>query len=135
MTEQQKTQIAKLRQNGDSYKKIADTLGLSVNTIKSFCRNNGLTGKVTPPKADVCLVCGKTLVQTAKRKKRKFCSAKCREKWWNNNRHVGQRRTAIIMKCMHCSREFIAYPREHRKYCSCECYISDRFHGGHHHVG
>ncbi len=38
MTDKQKTQIVKLRAAGYGYGKIAQELGISVNTVKSFCR-------------------------------------------------------------------------------------------------
>ena len=38
MTEEQKEQIKDLRGKGEGYKKIAQYIGLSENTVKSFCR-------------------------------------------------------------------------------------------------
>lgn len=37
MTDNQKAQIIKLRAAGNGYGKIAKTIGISVNTVKSFC--------------------------------------------------------------------------------------------------
>ncbi|WP_314626927.1 RNA polymerase subunit sigma-70, partial [uncultured Selenomonas sp.] len=90
MTEQEKSKIRSLRTEGYGYKKIALAVGISVNTVKSFCRNNELTGNSS---SAVCLACGKPLVQMPKRKQRKFCSAQCREKWWNKNRDKGNKPT------------------------------------------
>lgn len=42
MTEEQKIQIVDLRERGYSYGQIANALNISINTIKSFCRRNGL---------------------------------------------------------------------------------------------
>ena len=44
MNAEQKERIAKLRDNGAGYTEIANATGLPVNTIKTFCRRNGLTG-------------------------------------------------------------------------------------------
>ena len=44
MTSREKQQIAAMRSTGNSYKGIAEKLGLSVNTVKTFCRRNNLTG-------------------------------------------------------------------------------------------
>ena len=44
MTEEQKAGIQKLRTDGYGYTKIAGMLGLSENTVKSFCRRKGLNG-------------------------------------------------------------------------------------------
>ncbi|CRZ33866.1 hypothetical protein DFR55_1529 [Herbinix hemicellulosilytica] len=45
MTKEQKLQIAKHRGDDYGYVKIAHILGISNNTVKSFCRRNHLTGK------------------------------------------------------------------------------------------
>ena len=44
MTDNQKSQIIKLRAAGNGYGKIAQTLGISLNTVKSFCRRNDING-------------------------------------------------------------------------------------------
>ena len=127
MTKEQKQQIHTLRRGGLGYKKIASSMGISVNTVKSFCRNNELTGS---PTSAVCLFCGKPLVQIPKRKQRKFCSIQCRETWWSRNRDKGNKPTGETCRCAHCGRIFSAYRREHRKYCSHACYVAERFQGG-----
>ena len=53
MTDQEKQCIAVMRSAGESYKEIAKTLNLSLNTVQTFCRRNQLTGMrggVTTPK-------------------------------------------------------------------------------------
>ena len=127
MTKEQKQQIHTLRRGGLGYKKIASSMGISVNTVKSFCRNNELTGS---PTSAVCLFCGKPLVQIPKRKQRKFCSVQCREMWWSRNRDKGNKPTGETCRCAYCGRTFSAYRREHRKYCSHACYVAERFQGG-----
>ena len=42
MTNEQKIQIAEMRKLGLGYIKIARNLGISENTVKSFCRRNNL---------------------------------------------------------------------------------------------
>lgn len=42
-----KQKIIDLRNEGVGYKRIADQLGVSLNTVKSFCRSKGLTGNRT----------------------------------------------------------------------------------------
>ena len=127
MTEEQKKQIKDLRGKGEGYKKIAQYIGISVNTVKSFCHNNELTGNSS---SAVCLACGKPLVQMPKRKQRKFCSSEWRETWWSKNRDKGNKPTGETVCCIHCGKAFSAYEREHRKYCSHGCYVAERFQGG-----
>lgn len=49
MNDTQRQQIEKLRAEGLSYGKISDALGLSTNTIKTYCRRHGLGGVVATP--------------------------------------------------------------------------------------
>ena len=45
MTDEQKEQIKVLRQRGMGYIRVAQALGISENTIKSFCRRNKVTAQ------------------------------------------------------------------------------------------
>jgi endogenous inhibitor of DNA gyrase (YacG/DUF329 family) len=140
MTKEQKLQIAKLRTDGYGYSRIAQTLDISVNTVKSFCRRNQLTGKTTVdiPKVQeqvaegkhFCKYCGVSIEQNQGRKEKKFCSDKCRMKWWNNNLDKVKRKAVYEFTCPHCKKHFTVYGNSRRKYCSHECYVIDRFGGG-----
>lgn len=69
MTDNQKTLIQIYREKGMSYKEIADALVLSINTIKTFCKRNGLGGVRTVAAAvdevmvKACEYCGKPVSQ------------------------------------------------------------------------
>lgn len=82
MNDSQRNQIKRLRQDGYSYRRIAQSLGISENTIKTYCRRQGLGGVVSTTKATdgirFCTNCGAAVIQTAGRKEKKFCSDKCR---------------------------------------------------------
>ena len=140
MTKEQKIQIKKLRADGYGYTRVAQALGISVNTVKSFCRRNQLTGKATVEKAKtqvstgerkhLCKYCGVPVVQNPGRKEKKFCSDKCRMKWWNNNLDKVKRKAMYEYICPNCGKSFTVYGNSHRKYCSHECYVADRFGGG-----
>lgn len=130
MTEEQKKQIKDLRMKGVGYKKIAQYIGLSENTVKSFCRRTAMQKQemAAPIKSDsVCECCGKTMAQIPGRKKRRFCSDACRQKWWNRHLHLVQRKAVYRLKCRHCGRDFEVYGNSRRKYCSHACYIAERF--------
>lgn len=80
MTDNQKALIQIYRKKGMSYKKIADALSVSINTIKTFCKRNGLGGVMTvatiPDEVMViaCRCCGKPVSQNPGRKQKRFCS-------------------------------------------------------------
>ena len=140
MTEQQKQQIEKLRRDGYGYIKIAQALGVSQNTVKSYCRRKNLTGSLgtQQPKMGIpsdngdhfCLCCGAPVAQNPGRKQKKFCSDKCRNKWWNSNLDKVNRKANYEFICPHCKKPFTVYGNANRKYCSHECYVADRFGGG-----
>ncbi|MDF2944397.1 MAG: Sigma-70 region 4 type 2 [Herbinix sp.] len=140
MTEEQKVQITKLRANGYGYIRVAQVLGVSENTVKSFCRRNNLTGMAaveaakTQIQADggihLCMCCGLSVEQNPGRKEKKFCSNKCRMKWWNKNLDKVKLKAVYEYICPRCGKSFSVYGNSHRKYCSHECYVATRFGGG-----
>ncbi len=73
-------EICYLRLQGIGYKRIAAELGLSKNTVSSFCTRHNLGGNrnadgtVQHP----CRYCGKDVPQTPHRREKLYCSNKCR---------------------------------------------------------
>ena len=134
MTENQKAQICALRKQGAGYVKIAQQTGISQNTIKSFCRRNNLTAseKADVPAVDsaFCECCGKAILQTEGRKKKRFCSNSCRNKWWNAHLDIVKRKAIYKYQCPNCGKEFEVYGNSRRKYCCHDCYVEHRFGGG-----
>lgn len=135
MTDEQRNQIREYRANGMGYSKIAQALGLSENTVKSFCRRKGLGGvvaftpNVTLTDTNVCECCGAEVIQNPGRKLKRFCSDRCRNKWWNEHLDQVDRRANYEYVCPHCNKPFTVYGNSKRKYCSHSCYIADRFGG------
>ncbi len=131
MTDVQKERITFLRNKGFGYTTIANDMGISKETVKSFCRRNGLAGTMAQDKiADKCRECGKELKQKKGIKRRVFCCKECRVKWWHRHPEKINRRAVYSFVCAYCGKSFTAYGNRHRKYCCHECYISDRFKGG-----
>ena len=134
MTDAQKIQIGKLRGAGLGYKKIAEQMGLSENTVKTYCRRHGLGGNmthlqnVTQNEEHHCLCCGKPVQQIPGRKEKKFCSDKCRMAFWNSHQDEVNKQAYYNLICLHCGKEFESYGNQNRKYCSRDCYVIARFH-------
>ena len=130
MTPDEKSRLTAMRIAGSSYTEIADALGLSKNTVKTFCRRNGLAPEVesTPvddiPAERLCPHCVKPVIQLEGRKEKKFCSDTCRNRWWNSHMDMVKRKAIPT-----CGSAFTAYGNSHRKYCCHVCYIADRFGG------
>lgn len=131
MTDLQKLQIRQLRNEGKSYSKIAAELGVSENTIKSYCRRNKI-GKVAETPV-CCANCNAALEHTAGVKRKRFCSAQCRIAWWNAHPQNVNQKAVYNFTCPVCGTPFTAYGNKKRKYCSHKCYIAFRFKAGDEH--
>ncbi len=124
MTYEQRERITTMRQSGIGYIKIAQALGLSENTVKSFCRRQ--KSVATNEETALCEECGKH-IDISKRGGRRFCSDACRMKWWNKHPKVDMPYTA---NCVCCGKEIQMRRKNERKYCSHRCYIADRYKDG-----
>ena len=76
MTEEQKAQARRLRAEGFGYSRIAAILGVPDNTVKSYCRRQGLTGSMGFEQRDAAqehfyLQCGLPVRQNPGRKEKK----------------------------------------------------------------
>jgi DNA-binding CsgD family transcriptional regulator len=81
MTKEEIEQISALRKQGHGYFSISKAMGISVNTIKSYCKRHGMGGvqkqiAVLPTYERKCLCCGAGIVLIEGRKEKKFCSSK-----------------------------------------------------------
>lgn len=133
MTDEQKRKVTVLRQEGLGYTAIAKRMNLSKDTVKGFCRRNGLAGRRDTgglPEEERCRNCGKALRQTEGIKHRVFCCEECRVKWWHEHPDQIKQRAVYSFTCACCGKLFTAYGNSKRKYCSHECYIRNRFKGG-----
>lgn len=71
MTKQEKQDVLTMREAGYSYAKIAISLNISENTVKSFCRRKRLD-TLGVMGGDMCRQCGKPLIHTKGAKKKSF---------------------------------------------------------------
>ena len=138
MNDTQRKQIDRLRSTGISYGGIAKQMGLSVNTVKSYCRrSSSVENEIAdskspaemPEETVVCEFCGRVMVQLPHRKKKRFCSDTCRSRWWSAHPEKVNRKANYECTCGRCGKRFISYGNQDRKYCSRACYIEDRFGG------
>jgi len=131
MTGIQKQRIEYLRGKGESYAVIAAELGISKNTVKSYCRRNnlgvGYIVELPTESADACENCGKPLHHTPGSKRKRFCSDNCRLLWWKAHPENMNQKAVYNFTCPNCGIVFSAYGNKGRKYCSHDCYVADRF--------
>lgn len=131
MTKEEKIRIEAYRRKGVGYKQIAKELDLSVNSVKSYCRRNGLSNEALEQSLpeSACEQCGKSISQMKGRKHKRFCSDKCRNQWWNAHLDQVKRKAVYEYVCPVCSKPFSVYGNAKRKYCSHACYVIGRFGG------
>ncbi len=122
MTIEEKGRIVQLQRQGLGYKRIASTLGLPVNGVKTFCRRH----PVAQEQEGICPQCGATLTQTPHRRAKKFCSDKCRMAWWNAHPEQVNRKAVYHLVCAQCGQPFDSYGNQRRKFCCRSCYIESR---------
>lgn len=123
MTDSEKNTIRKLRNQGHGYKKIAAELGLSLNTVKAFCRR--ATNIESNKNRTACEQCGIPVEQSPRRKHKRFCSEKCRQAWWSAHQSLIKRKSTITYFCKYCGAAFSSH-KKGRIYCSRECYAKGR---------
>lgn len=133
MTSEQKSKVNELRKNGLGYVKIGSLLGISKDTVKTYCRRNNITPEEQGNQnndATLCKGCGKPVIQKKGCREMSFCSPECRQDWWNSHPEIVNRKAIYDYVCAGCGKPFSAYGNSHRKYCTHSCYIADRFKGG-----
>lgn len=86
MSKNDRRELERMRMDGYGPTRIANELGLSVNTVKSYIRRHPSLRN-----AVFCLQCGRAVKQTPGRKQKKFCSNTCRSQYWNYQYRKGGR--------------------------------------------
>ena len=122
MTTTQKDKIRTLRLQGKGYTEIGNELGLSPNTVKTFCYRNELYAEALKNGATHCKNCGKLIKEKAKTRPRKFCCEACKMKFWNTHRYARVNDKIVEFTCVQCGKRFTDYAVADRKFCSLECY-------------
>lgn len=121
MTQIEKDRISEMLRSGKSPAEISDKLGISYNTVKSFLRRN--KPAVEKP---VCPNCGEPLVFTPHKKKKKFCSDKCRMHYWNTHPQEMNLTNATTIQCEVCGKDVLSYRKKPRRFCSRACAVKGR---------
>lgn len=123
MTKEQKKLILYYREQHMTYRQIGEKLGLSPDTVKTFCRRNTLREDRTEASASSqCRNCGAPVHPLPGRRERLFCSPACRTAYWRKHNLLGK----DPRYCAGCG-ALLTGGSASRKYCSHACYIRHRF--------
>lgn len=123
MTKEQKTLILYYREQHMTYRQIGKKLGLSPDTVKTFCRRNTPQEDRTEASASSqCRNCGAPVHPLPGRRERLFCSPACRTAYWRKHNLLGK----DPRYCAGCG-ALLTGGSASRKYCSHACYIRHRF--------
>ena len=138
MTQEIGRQITSLRLKGLGYKSIALAVGITKESVRYYCKKNGLDGFIGSKKIiyeapknnpDICKFCGGMIERSPRSGKKLFCCEEHRRAWWKAHPEEARRGKEATYKCecSYCKRIFYSYGNKNRKYCSHDCYIQDRF--------
>lgn len=123
MTKEQKTLILYYREQHMTYRQIGKKLGLSPDTVKTFCRRKRAQSERTEESVQAqCRNCGAPVHPLPGRRERLFCSPACRTAYWRKHNLLGK----DPRYCAGCG-ALLTGGSASRKYCSHACYIRHRF--------
>ena len=123
MTKEQKTLILHYREQHMTYRQIGEKLGLSPDTVKTFCRRNTpREDRTETSTSSQCRNCGAPVHPLPGRRERLFCSPACRTAYWRKHNLLGK----DPRYCAGCG-ALLTGGSASRKYCSHACYIRHRF--------
>lgn len=120
---EQKTLILYYREQHMTYRQIGEKLGLSPDTVKTFCRRKRAQSERTEESVQAqCRNCGALVHPLPGRRERLFCSPACRTAYWRKHNLLGK----DPRYCAGCG-ALLTGGSASRKYCSHACYIRHRF--------
>ena len=123
MTKEQKILVLHYREQHMTYRQIGEKLGLSPDTVKTFCRRKRAQSERTEESVQAqCRNCGAPVHLLPGRRERLFCSPACRTAYWRKHNLLGK----DPRYCAGCG-ALLTGGSASRKYCSHACYIRHRF--------
>lgn len=123
MTQEQKTLALYYREQQRTYREIGEKLGLSPDTVKTFCRRNRKQKERAVQKEGFqCKNCDAPIYPFPGKRESLFCSAACRTAYWRKH-------NLLSLPPRHCAGcgTLLTGGSIVKKYCCHACYIRHRF--------
>lgn len=117
-----KDKVNELRVKKYGYKKIASELEITISAARHMCKKI----KEEDVLVGYCENCGLRIKSIQGKKRKRFCSDKCRWQWWNKNNKKVNKKAYYDYECKYCKTKFRAYGNKNRVYCSHECYVKSK---------
>ncbi len=116
--------IIAYREQGLSYKEIAEKTGTTDDYARTICsRSNRKQRKnISMRPNGFCYNCSKPLNLSGDRRNRLFCDNKCRSEYHN----LKASRRPFVCTCENCGHDFIAYGNPAKRFCSDDCRVESR---------
>ena len=121
LKQEQKEKIIECRKGGIQYKEIASRLRISVDQIKYLYRGTKSTSKEKPKSLENCLNCDMPLQHSVTGRKRKFCCAKCRDRYKYLHRDKEYAHICFVCGITFCS------TKDDSRFCSRKC-VANYYH-------
>lgn len=96
LTEKDILKVDNMRRSGFGYKRIAQFLGLSKDAVKYYIGKTEGKIKIEATGVtlkDICPNCGSLLIQTPHKRKKKYCSNRCRLQAWHRTHYESKKET------------------------------------------
>lgn len=130
MTEEQRQAALTMRAENRTFAEISALLGIPTSTLKSCMKRENKVEKRTVETGQgetaVCRQCGQVLRLHSGNRMKRFCSERCRQRWWRANRGAVTQK-ASVAQCAHCGKLFKNGGNPKRRYCCQRCYFRHRF--------
>ena len=121
-----RNRIKQMNNEGIGYKRIAKELDITLSTVRYACSKLSDEDLLNSN----CQNCGLQIKSTKGKKKKRFCSDKCRWMWWNKHHNEVNKKAYYTQQCKYCGKEFSSYGNSKRIYCSHDCYIKFKLNKG-----
>ena len=119
LTNEQKATILSMRKQGIPYADIAIVTGVHANLAKQIVFRHRHKKQIMR-----CAQCNKVMTDSNNRPSKRFCSNRCRSKWWYVHRDQLSTLHEHSHNCVVCGRQFFSFKAA--SFCSRSCYYESK---------
>lgn len=125
MTIEERDQVQEYQRQGLGYRRIAALTGISVNTLRNYCRRHPYIEDEAGTTVRPCKQCGAKVKTKPHQKAKLYCSDECRMAWWSAHQNKINHKSTYTKICANCGATFDSVHPEAR-FCNRECFAEYR---------